>query len=417
MGTRFIIGNLRDGRKIINLPVTSGSWSVDLDTADSISATVPLNSAYVQSLSLRADATVGKTYLAAIDTSALGVNGDILGAGPIWSSTYDRAAQTIQLTARGMQSYFDHRYVLPPIAATTPPINWTIPDPTDTTGVGTIPNPLVGTEFDSMELGSIAVSLVAQALAWTNATLPITLPAIIPAADDVDHTRTYNGPDFKVVGSALTDLINVIGGPEIKFTPVFQSDGLGISWQMITGTDDEPLIYSDSVTSWNVTAKESPVSELTIDLDGSDLSEWSWATGGRTADTTLISSAYSAQLSNEGYPLYEFLDSSHSDVSVQSTLDGYAAANLVQNATPTETWAFSVKAHPKDKNGFNAGPQLGDYNVGDFISLHIDPYNSVTNRGDLYIVEGVDKALRIIGLSGDERGDDVSIKCAPVVGS
>lgn len=418
MGTRYFVGDVTTGRRIVNLPVLSGTWEDDIDVAEQVSATVDLNDPVIQALNLRNSATVLKTFLAAVDTGAMGQDGKLLGAGPIWSTSYDRAAQTLQLTAAGIQSIFDHRFVLPATARLAPVTSWTIPDPTDPSGVGTIPNPALATTYTNLSLGSIAVSLVTQALSWPYGTLPIVLPSIVAGTS----TRTYQGADFKTVGSALTDLINVIGGPEIDFTPRFTSDGLGVEWVMTTGTDADPLLYSKNgsggpqITNWNVTAKESPVKSLTIDLDGSGIATLSWAVGGRQSDVALIARSEDDDLVASGYPFTEIMDSTHSDVVVQATLDKYAQGNLIAATSAEETWTFTVKAHPLDEDGIIAGPQLDNYDVGDFINLHIDAYDPATDKGDLYMPEGGEMPLRIVGLSGDQDGIDVVIKCAPVVG-
>lgn len=412
MGTRFIIGELVTGRRIVTLPVLSGTWSEDLDVPETVSVIVKLNNDVARTLDLRNAATATKTFLAAVDTGPFGEDNRILAAGPLWSVSYDRAKQTLELTARGIQSIFDHRYVLPPSALNFDVMAWTVPDPTDPSGIGTIPNPALATTFSNLALGGIMVSLVTQALSWSGGNLPIVLPAV----ETGTNTRTYQGTDFKTVGSALTDLINVEGGPELNFYPEFDpADPTAVRWIMQVGTSAEPLIYAPTVQAWNVTVKDSPVKSLNIDLDGSGMGSISWATGGRQADKLLVSRAIDMRLVNSGYPLLETLDSTHSDVVVQATLDGYATSNLRLSATPVETWSFTVKAHPIDSMDNSAGPQLGDYNVGDFLSLHIDPYNDETNRGDLYIPGGGDFGLRIVGLSGNEKGEDVLIKCAPVV--
>lgn len=413
MGTRYLIGEWRTGRRIVNLPIISGTWSDDIDSPEAVSVTVALGNKVVRGLNLRNSATVAKTFLAAIDTGPFGQSNRVLAAGPIWDVAYSRPAKTLTLTAKGAQSIFDHLLVLPASAAGQDVTTWTIPDPADPSGVGTIPNPAVATSYTTYSLGGIAVMLVTQALSWPGGNLPIVLPA--PEAGVA--VRTYQGADFKTVGSALTDLVNVLGGPEINFLPRFTSDQLGIEWLMQVGTTAQPLIFGADVVNWNVTAKDSPVKDLTIDLDGSNMASYSWATGGSQNDIALISRAANTYLTDIGYPLMMTVDSTHSDVVIQATLDGYAGGNLVYASAATENWAFTVKAHPLDKNGDVAGAQLDDYNVGDFVNLHIDQYDDKTNRGDLYIPEGGNIALRIIGIAGDQDGDDVTISCSPVVGS
>lgn len=411
MSVRYIIGEIATGRRIVNLPAVSGSWANDLDTPDSLSAVLKLNNAVALGLDLANAATTPKNYLAAIDTGPFGEDRAVLASGPIWATSYNRPNQTVQLTAKGFETLFDHRNVLPLAALTLPVTDWTIPDPADPSGVGTIPNPAVATAYTGLSYGGIAVSLVAQALAWPGASLPLVLPAI----ETGTREKRYEGAAFKKLGQALTDLTNIENGVEMRFSGRFTSDGLGLEWVMEVGTAAKPLLYSDTVQTWNVTAKESPVADLTVERNGSDVAGISWAVGGRADDTVLLSRALNPALTANGFPLMETLDSSHADVVLQPTLDAYAVANLATSAAPVETWTFSVKAHPLDRGRNVAGPQLENYKVGDFIRLHIDPYDTATDKGDLYFPQGGDFPLRIVGLSGNQEGEDVTIKCAPQV--
>lgn len=412
MGTKYLIGRITDGRRLQTLPVSTGTWSDELDTPESISATVKLGNAEARALDLRNTVTVGKTFLAAIDTGVFGQYGKVLAAGPIWRVTYDRDGESIEITASGMGSICNHRNILPPAARTTPVANWTVLDPSDPNGVARLPNPVVGT-YATYSLGGIGIYWLTQMMSWPGGALPLVLPAIEAGT----NYRGVEGLDFKAVGSGLDDLTGVINGPEFNFAPRFTSDMLGLEWVVQVGTTAKPLIYQDKITTWNVTAKDSPVESLKIETDGSAMGSQSWAVGGRSSDAALVAHAEDTYLTGLGWPLMEVVDSTHSDVVLQSTLDDYAAAGLLAARTTSEVWSFTVKAHPVDPDGNAAGPQIDDINVGDFISLHFDKYNDKTNRGDLYISAGGDVGLRIIGMSGDEKGIDVLIKCAPRIGS
>jgi hypothetical protein len=411
MGTRYIIGDLVTGRRIVNLPVISGSWSDDLDVPETVSATVKLNNAVIRTLDLTNTATEAKTFLAAIDTGPFGQAQKVLAAGPLWDVDYNRPAQTLQLTARGILSIFDHYFVLPLAARTLPTNQWTISDPADPSGVGTLPNPAVATVLSGVSLGGQIIQLIQQAMSWPGASLPLVLPAVEAGTT----TNTWQGIEGKKVWAAISDIMKRENGPELNAAARLTLDGLGIEWVVTVGTTAEPLIYSPTVTGWNVTSKESPVKSLTISRNASGMASLSWATGGRQNDTVILSRVEDDTLIDLGYPLLQTWDSTHSDVVVQSTLDDYALANIRSARSPAQTWAFVVKAHPVDARRNAAGPQLDDYDVGDFIRLHVDPYDDETGRGDLFMPGGGDFDLRIVGIAGDHIGENVTIKCAPVV--
>jgi hypothetical protein len=410
MGVRYIVGELVSGRRFVNLPVVSGTWANALDTHDTVTATVNLGNKVVRGLDLRNAATRVKHYLAAVDLGPFGQNGEILAAGPLWSVDYGRDGMTLELTARGILSIFDHRNVLPLAALTLPEDQWTIADPEDPAGVGRLPNPLVATTFTTYSVGGIIVKLIAQAMSWPGGALPLTLPP----AEAGTVEQVYQGSEFKKVGAAITDLVKRQNGVEVKAPARFTPDGLGVVWDLKVGTTAEPLLFSPTKRAWNVTVKDSPIKGLKLGSDGSNLASISWATGGRQNDTVLISRKVDMDLVSRGYPLLETVDSTHSDVTEQATLDDYAEGNLSAASSTVELWSFSVKAHPMDRRRQAAGPQLEDYDVGDFIRLHIDPYDDKTNLGDLFMPGGGDIDLRITNLSGDQDGEDVAIKCAPV---
>jgi hypothetical protein len=399
--TRYILGDLRTGRRILDLPVLSGPWEDQLDTAETIRVTVDVNDPDVRALGLRNSAAKAKTFLCVVE------NGQLRG-GPIWTHHYSRDDGILELGAKGLMSVFDHRLILPLLAMTTPVTQWTVPDPSDTTNSGkTIPNPALTTAYTGLWLGSIAKRLVQQAMTWTGGELPIVLPGE-ESSTDPEHRRTYLGADFKPIGEALKQLMEVQGGPEIRFVPRFTADMLGVEWVMQVGTVAQPLLFSQVAPRWNLTAEESPVTNFEIDSDASDMGSLAWMAGGRQADDVLVSRAYDPTLINQGYPLLELADSSHTTVSVQETLDKWANQAVINGRGGEDVWSFTVKAYPTDDKGVQAGPQVGSYNVGDFCDIIVAPDRDPYLEGGTY-------RRRIVGLSGDEQGEDVKIQCAPEV--
>jgi hypothetical protein len=308
---------------------------------------------------------------------------------------------------------FDHRLIIPLLAKTIGVTGWLVPDPSDPTK--TMPNPALASSYAGIWLGTIAKRLVHQALSWTGGNLPIVFQPD-EADGNADHQRNYEGTDFKLVGDALKDLTNVDGGPDIMFPARFTEDLLGIEWLMQVGTVGRPQIHSDSVVRWNVTAPLSPVSGLKVTEDASKMASISWASAGRDADTVVVSRQIDDTLTDLGYPLMEVLDTSHTSVSEQPTLDKYARENLTAGQLPQETWSFDAEAYPVDEGGHPAGPQFGSYSVGDFCELDFQKWDPATGVGDIYVQEGGTKRMRIIGMSGDESGEKIAVKAAPIIG-
>jgi hypothetical protein len=274
--TRYILGDLRTGRRILDLPVISGPWDDRIHVAESVKVTVDLNDEDVQSLVLRNSAQPAQAYLGVVEGDT------IMACGPIWTRAYNRSARTLDLGGKGAASYFDHRLILPLLAASIGVDQWTVPDPLDATK--TIPNPLLSTVFNGISLGTMAKRLVQQARSFTGGNLPI----VFQADEAADATKTYLGADFKPVWEAINDLMNLVDGPEVNFQPRFTSDGLGVEWLMQTGTVAQPLITSPSVVKWDVTVDQSPVSNFTTKEDASKVGSRAWQLGGRQADDVLV---------------------------------------------------------------------------------------------------------------------------------
>jgi hypothetical protein len=131
----------------------------------------------------------------------------------------------------------------------------------------------------------------------------------------------------------------------------------------------------------------------------------------------MVARAYDSTLVDSGFPLMEDVDSSHSTVSEQPTLDSYAAAMVRAGLSPHEVWSFTAEAYPTGESGLSGGPQLGQYRVGDFADLVFDKWDALTGQGDPFMTEARTVRHRIIGLSGDERGRFVKVDLAPKVGN
>lgn len=435
---RWFLADLRTGRQILDLNVKSGRWERFLNAPERLSATVTLRDPANIALRLRFTSVPARTIL------AVAYGDTILAAGIVWARSYQMDTRALQLSARGIWSYYDHRYILPTIAATTPVSQFTIPDPDDSTK--TIPNPALTTSYSGFELGTIAKKLVQQAHAWTGGALPVVFETDRTATADEDHTRNYVGAEFKNLGTVLEQLSEVDGGPDITFKPRFTADRLGVEFELRTGTEADPQLHGGTTHSWYYGTPKSPLSNLQFDEDATDRTGLAWFTGGRSADKVLVARSQDNRLVGEGFPLLELLDSSHSSVETQSTLDRWAVEATRFGYGAVEEMSFDVRTIEQ--------PMLGTYWEGDWvdvtfpryraeadpvrselveeITLDPDGYEAISPSsldaelysdlatpmqedlmGDPYLYEGGTMRRRIVGMSGDHTGDVVNITTAP----
>ena len=387
---RWFIADLRTGRQFLDIQVMENStWSRALNTAESVTAVLDMQDPATIALRPRQTMTPGRTIL------AVAAGDEILAAGPIWAHAYGRDRKTVTLTALGFWSYFDHRYLLPVVAATADVNTFIVPDPS--AAGKTKPNSALATNLDNLEYGTIAKRWVQQAQAWTGGHVPVVFE------DDRlgTHERNHDAVDFKNIGTLLTQLSQLEDGPDIRFKPRFTADRLGIEALLQTGTDADPLLAGNAVHSWTVGVPGSTISGLQVDADATHLAGIAWASAGRSVDSVLVSRSTDTTLTDQGFPLFETLDTSHSTVVQQSTLDGYTREAVTLGRSALETWTFTAEAARQ--------PYLGAYWEGDWCDITLPAYDADLGVGDPYLFEGGKVRRRITALSGNAKGLTVNI--------
>lgn len=366
--TEFFIGDLRTGRRLMSLPITSGSWSVGLNGPGSLSVSLTLLDPDVAALDLRSAATVGKSYLAAAEGDV------ILEAGPIWTHSYSKDTGKLTLNGGGLWTYFDHRVLIPILAAGESPQG-------------------ADSEYVGISLGTIAKRLVQQAQAHTGGNVPVVF-----APDEAGTAeQVYKGADLKLVGDALNDLTQLEGGPEIEFLPQWSEDRLSVRWLLRTGTNSNPQLASTATHVWDYSVSQPSIKGLEVNIDGSAIAGRAWATGGRSSSAALYGVYTNTALTNQGYPLLEVVDSAHATDDTDELVQGYATELARVGSKPTEFWSFSVRADEL--------PTLGQYRPGDFCEIRM--------ANDPYVPDGKYRR-RIVDMSGDQDGKWVKVTTGEV---
>jgi hypothetical protein len=367
---RVRIGDLRSGRRILDLPFMTASWTDVLNDAEDIRAKVTLNDRQIRQLDLYNASLPGKTFIVVEDEQ-------LTVGGIVWSRNYDRDAGTLELIGKGIWSWLDHRVVLPPMA-----------DTDRVTNEDGSANVAFDTGFSNADYSDIARGIVAQMMSWDGGSMPVVLPAILGGT----HTENYTGAELNLAGDMMRNLTGLEDGPDIRFVPRRTADGLGYEWLLMVGA---PRITSTTVTEWDMSVPKTPITGLTVQEDASSMAAQVWASGGRGSDSALIERVRDETTLGQGFPLFEKVKSLSNTVKDPATAIRHGMEEVRTSQAPTQVWDFKVRRDNR----------LGIYGAG-------FPCR-IKTHGDPFIPDGWHDR-RIMAMSGSSDSDDITIKTAEV---
>lgn len=383
---KVYLADLLTGRRILPLPHTSAEWEMRLNDTDSLTVKVPLYASsgdvriqYLANdarlLDLRNSAAIGKTVMVAEDDG-------LMVGGVLMRRDYDADSGVLTLVASGMWSYFDHRTILPAKAMGKSLLK---PDGS--------PDPQYDTSFKNVTWNTVARNLVEQAVSWPHSSVPVVLEEAEAGTSEV----SYQAVDLNYVGEVLTNITQYQDGCDIGFFPTRTVDGLGYEWHMKTG---HPLLGGET-HYFSASAMQPGIASLAATDDGDRLASLQWFTSGKSADRTLVVSAYTDILEKAGAPVWENVDSSHSTVKREATLQSYA------NEAAGAYWRPVSSTEAKVHRGYlrSVNQTLANYSVGDYIRF--------TTRGDWYYVDGAHRR-RITGIKAGESSDWITFTLGDV---
>lgn len=227
---------------------------------------------------------------------------------------------------RGIETYFDRRFILPyPY--------WPL---VDSAGY---PVKARDTRITGVEYGTMMKRIYQQALTHPGASLPV--------AWEPDRRGTrekeWAAVDGKPVQEAVEDISNLLGGVEWDWVPVVD-DADRLTFAFITGADADTEITSSFWHTWQTGGTEPDARGLSVKVSPEFMASTAIFTGGKDDDRVMVARATSQAIVNAGVPPIEVWDSSHSSVSEQSTLNGWAGKAIAEGQAPVQYWSFEVRA-------------------------------------------------------------------------
>ena len=347
------------GAHICRLPLISASWSDSINEFGSLSATV-LDDGSIPSTALRQWGAI----IALVDESS------VLHAGYLKHAKLSRANQRWTLEAGGGGTILEKRLVLNYLLNSSWIDGQVVVD--EDTPSGNWPLTFAGSYSD------IISKIISETLKW--GALPLQ-PATLTGGN---KTRTYNSYDFATVADRIKDIGDLENGPEWRFMPALSAAWV-LTFTQQTSLDGGELV--DNQWHWNAIAPQSGVLLDDEDIDGADMTCSCYAHGGKDDDLLLVTRHTSTALTGAGWPLLQSADTSHSTVSVLSTLQAYARRAVIVGDDPQRTIALKISR------------QLYNVHVGDWATLRY-------GAGDSDII-----ALKVVDVKGSTDSDMLTV-CA-----
>jgi hypothetical protein len=290
----------------------------------------------------------------------------------------DDGDQVVTIPGKGPEELFGRRVVLPyPYGSLI-----------DAAGY---PVTTFDTRITGVEYGTMMKRLYQQAMSHPGGSIPAVFEPDRPGTRE----KGWAAIDGKGVQEAVEDISQLQGGVEWSWVPrVDENDRL--SWALVTGRDSAPEIVSPFWHSWTTAGTEPDIRKLTAKVSPEFMASSVFFTGGKDQDRVMVSHQYDSTLVDAGFPLVEVWDSSHSTVSEQPTLDGWASSRLTDGQSPVSLWSFEVRA--ERATGLRAG---------DWCTVEV--------RDHWWLPDG-EYARRIVGVSGTAVEDWYGVTVAGMTG-
>lgn len=365
----YLVADLRTGRVLDELPLTSVRYNKPLNDTGKFSGT--------WELSRHPSSTRRDPYeLTMPARRALYVvrDGRPMWGGLIWTRKYDSSTHRVEIQGADWWSYFDHRKVLPLLPA---PVS-----------VGHVAH--LTTRFAGAEQNDIARNLVRLAQSHGGGDIGV---EVDDSASFIFRDREYPGHELKDTGEALRQLSSVLDGPDIMFGVAPGTNGR-IRRIMRVGTPR--LGQPGTAHVWETGGN---IISYTWPSDATRMATRTFATGDGMAEGTPIAVAEDTGKYGAHWPLLES-EQGYTSVSEPATLQSHADADQLVARLPVVLPTFTVRG--------NTAPYVGDWDTGDDVRVVL--------RDDFHR-HGLDTAMRIVDAqyAPSEGTETVDITMSPLI--
>lgn len=303
-----------------DLTYVDADWSTGVCRSDRVSVNLP---AYIGN-NFHQYAVPRKFTLVLSEPSGLVRAAGVLGIPE--GTENDKGLPLVALTGTGVETLYSSRYVLPyPYTPLIDPAGY--------------PITARDTRITGVQYGTMMKRLYQQAMLHPGGSVPTSWEA------DRAGTREkgWEAVSGKPVQDAVEDISALEDGVEWDWVPHLDSND-NLFWSLVTGLDSAPEISQDFTHTWTTGGKAPAIRKLTWKISPEFMCSTAIFMGGKDDDRVLAAVSHNPSLIDNGMPLIEIWDSSHSSVSEQPTLNGWANKTLSEGQAPVQYWDFEVRA-------------------------------------------------------------------------
>lgn len=226
-------------------------------------------------------------------------------------------------------------------------------------------------KYRGLSLGSIAWRIVEETMSEKPGGL---LPIVHGSpdqefTDDADHQRTYEQWNLanNNVDKRLTELSEVINGPDIMFRPEWVDETQQrIQWSMVHGTEKRPPIIQTWTPDFDLTGPNPSITDPQVTSDASMLANRVWVTGSGEGESVARQYADDLTSLSKWMPFRERV-LSDSDQGNDEKLLAKARGEIAASQRIVQQVSFSTRADSKKY-------PLGSFHVGDTGMVNISGF-------------------------------------------
>jgi hypothetical protein len=351
------------GARLVPIPVSSFSYTRAMNNMASGTMTMNVNSKRASKLDLRTVLAETKVTL------VLEADNQVVAAGVVGNTAYDWDAGRLTV---------DHADLWTILAARKAILHG-------------IPNAMIAHLIVSGTMSDQAKQLIKEAVAPGS---QYNLPLVLDPEEGGTQTQTYYGYAMQDVATALHEIMDSSGGPDIDMLPEWAPNG-NLRWaprigDLTTGVNWE----------YNLDAARNGLSGVGLKTDATAITTNAYIIGEGSEKNTLYRSNPSP---NRGYPALE-RDTAYKGVTSLGRLGALAVERTRAYAGPTKQWSVQID---KDGGGKPGAPRVQDLQLGDTVRIY--------SAADPWIPVGWSEN-RLIKFSGALESQFVSLEFQPLGG-